>query len=201
MQHHAGKASQLPRQHLYARITNLGIMFLQDAVVATWTDLGYLGPVLQAAQREMHPICSHPESGRLPDGQAPGLDAAQGSADCREVHDARRSKGCWDPHDGGGQLGVVAGKEYARTNMVVSRSTVESYSCTSACSPLRKSIPTYIVFQIPNPYAHLPKTLMATIPANNAPSPITFLTAHLPVSPGRKFPQKGSQLLGVLAST
>lgn len=58
MQHHAGRASRLPRRHLYARITNLGIMFLQDAVVTTWTDLGYLGPVLQAAQREMHPIRS-----------------------------------------------------------------------------------------------------------------------------------------------
>lgn len=37
--------------------TNFSIMFLQDAVVTTWTDLGYLGPMLQAAQREMHPIC------------------------------------------------------------------------------------------------------------------------------------------------
>lgn len=32
-------------------------MFLQDAVITTWTDLGYLGPVLQSAQREMHSIC------------------------------------------------------------------------------------------------------------------------------------------------
>lgn len=61
--------------------------------------------------------------------------------------------------------------------MVVSRSTVVSYSPMHLFLLPSEGIHSNIVFQIPNPYAHLPKTLMATIPANNAPSPIAVLTA------------------------